>query len=134
MPEVGLLEMGVIATGQQVKRRQPQIAQVVNRPAVAAVGRDVAVCCVQSLRVIRRQLFQRGGAGGIKIGSCPGPVQNVLDIVQCGPRRRTDRGVLVQHQVPRLGRPRQQFGVQTEPVGVQRFPEPADGGGLMQAR
>jgi hypothetical protein len=117
---------------QHLERRQGQAVDPVDRPAVAAVGVDIRPGVGEPLPASLGQGREpAAGVAGLALGL-------VLGGGEAGGGRRedvglrrqalagggADRGVLVAHQVARLGRPGQQLGVEDEPVGRQLGPQP----------
>ena len=93
--------------------------QPVGRPAVAAVG------CGERLGVRRPGARCGSSSSATSTPRAAAASSPVSGRRQRRPRGRADGGVLVAQQVLGLGRPRQQLGVEQQPVGVQLVPQAA---------
>src|SRR5260370_5717557 len=103
--------------GQDLERRELEIADGADRPAVAAVGRDELRRRLLALPGALQQASHVDAAGG---GRGQDRALGVQRRGGCG----TDRRVLAAEQFPGLRRPGQQLAVEGEPVGPELVPQP----------
>jgi len=116
MPEVILVGVDGSLARQQVERGQLQVGQRFDRPAVAAVGVDIATRHVGAVAIALQERCHLRAAL-CSLG------QGVHCLRQHHTGRRADRGILPAQEVLGLGRPGQQFAVQADPVCRQLSPE-----------
>ena len=103
---------------QQVERRELQVGERLDRPAVVAVGGDVrARPCLARSRIALEQRRRRR-----RRAPPPAPAPRRPRRSAAG-RGRADRRVLLPQQLLRLGRPRHQLAVEADPVGLELVPE-----------
>ena len=112
VPPMRLVNVNSAFRGEQVEWRQPIVSQRVYWPAVAPVGRAILLHSGQTPLVGRFQFRSR---------------RTLPDCLHHGRKRPNSShahgSVLSLDQLPGLRRPRHQFAIQTEPVGLELFPE-----------